>query len=128
VHCRHCLKDAIKEGGIDLFTRRHGMNVFDYMSRARDPRFTDMFNKAMCAPSATFMPKIAQHYSGFSKAKTVVDVGGGVGETLKIILSKNPHIRAINYDMPHVIAAAPLIPGKIDPDDFGGFFVCAYEP
>ncbi|KAI6695949.1 hypothetical protein NL676_023659 [Syzygium grande] len=107
----HCLKDAVKEGGIDLFTRTHGMHLFDYVSGGRDPRFTDLFNKAMRAQSAIYLPKIAQHYHGFSKAKTVVDVGGGIGETLKIILSKNPHIRAINYDLPHVIAAAPPIPG-----------------
>ncbi|KAF8016481.1 hypothetical protein BT93_H1871 [Corymbia citriodora subsp. variegata] len=107
----HCLKDAVKEGGIDLFGRTHGMNLFDYMSGGQDTRFTDMFNKGMKAPTAMVLPKIVQHYSGFSKVKTVVDVGGGVGETLKIILSKNLHIRAINYDLPHVIAAAPPIPG-----------------
>ncbi|KAK3414481.1 hypothetical protein EUGRSUZ_H00347 [Eucalyptus grandis] len=105
----HCLKDAVKEGGAEPFTRRHGMNLFDYMGR--DPRFNDLFNKSMTSLSAINMPKIAQHYSGFSKAKTVVDLGGGVGETLKIILSKNPHIRGINYDLPHVIATAPPIPG-----------------
>ncbi|KAL3724358.1 hypothetical protein ACJRO7_029520 [Eucalyptus globulus] len=105
----HCLKDAVKEGGADPFTRTHGMNLFDYMGQ--DPRFNDLFNKAMMSSSAIYMAKIAQHYSGFSKAKTVVDLGGGVGETLKIILSKNPHIRAINYDLPHVIAAAPPVPG-----------------
>ncbi|KAI6695955.1 hypothetical protein NL676_023665 [Syzygium grande] len=85
----HSIKDAVKEGGIDLFTCTHGMNVFDYMSGGRDARFTDLFNEV----------------------KTVVDEGGGIGETLKIILSNNPHIRAINYDMPHVIAAATPIPG-----------------
>ncbi|XP_039154627.1 caffeic acid 3-O-methyltransferase 1 [Eucalyptus grandis] len=105
----HCLKDAVKEGGAEPFTRRHGMNLFDHMGR--DPRFNDLFNKSMTSLSAINMPKIAQHYSGFSKAKTVVDLGGGVGETLKIILSKNPHIRGINYDLPHVIATAPPIPG-----------------
>ncbi|KAK3414483.1 hypothetical protein EUGRSUZ_H00349 [Eucalyptus grandis] len=105
----HCLKDAVKEGGADPFTRTHGMNLFDYMGQ--DPRFNDLFNKAMMGSSVIYMAKIAQHYGGFSKAKTVVDLGGGIGETLKTILSKNPHIRGINYDLPHVIAAAPPIPG-----------------
>ncbi|XP_030536597.2 caffeic acid 3-O-methyltransferase-like [Rhodamnia argentea] len=107
----HCLKDAVKEGGIDLFTRTHGVQLFDYMSGGRDPRFAEMFNNGMRAASAVYLPKIAQHYRGFSKVKTVVDVGGGIGETLKIMLAKNPHIRAINFDLPHVIAAAPPIPG-----------------
>ncbi|XP_010069283.2 caffeic acid 3-O-methyltransferase [Eucalyptus grandis] len=109
LECWHYLKDAVKEGGADLFTRRNGMGLFDYMGR--DARLNDLFNKAMRNLSAFYMPKIAQHYSGFLKAKTVVDLGGGVGETLKTILSKNPHIRGINYDLPHVIAAAPPIPG-----------------
>ncbi|KAK3432231.1 caffeic acid 3-O-methyltransferase [Eucalyptus grandis] len=109
LECWNCLKDAVKEGGADPFTRRHGMNVFDYMGQ--DPRFNDLYNKSMRTGSAIYMPKIAQHYRGFSKAKTVVNVGGGIGETLKTILSKNPHIRAINYDLPHVIATAPPIPG-----------------
>ncbi|KAK3414488.1 hypothetical protein EUGRSUZ_H00354 [Eucalyptus grandis] len=65
----------------------------------------------MMSSSAIYMAKIAQHYSGFSKAKTVVDLGGGVGVTLQTILSMNPHIHAINYDLPHVIAAAPPVPG-----------------
>ncbi|KAK2632743.1 hypothetical protein EUGRSUZ_L01146 [Eucalyptus grandis] len=84
----HCLKDLVKEGGADPFTRTHGMNLFDYMGQ--DPRFNDL---------------------GFSKAKTVVDLGGGVGVTLQTIPSMNPHIHAINYDLPHVIAAAPPVPG-----------------
>ncbi|RWR86243.1 caffeate O-methyltransferase [Cinnamomum micranthum f. kanehirae] len=43
--------------------------------------------------------------------KEVVDVGGGVGAMLNMIISKYPHINGINYDLPHVIADAPHYPG-----------------
>ncbi|KAL3724352.1 hypothetical protein ACJRO7_029514 [Eucalyptus globulus] len=109
----HCLKDLVKEGGADPFTRRHGMNLFDYMGQ--DPRFNDLYNKSMMSSSAIYMAKIAQHYSGFSKAKTVVDLGGGVGG---FDLVSNPVFgdplfptHAINYNLPHVIAAAPPVLG-----------------
>ncbi|KAL0317918.1 UNVERIFIED_CONTAM: Caffeic acid 3-O-methyltransferase 1 [Sesamum angustifolium] len=50
----------------------------------------------------------------FNKAyglKTVVDVGGGTGATLNMIVSKHPSIKGINFDLPHVIEDAPSYPG-----------------
>jgi hypothetical protein len=43
-----------------------------------------------------------------------VDVGGGIGRALETIISSYPHIQGINYDLPHVIADAPTIPGNRD--------------
>jgi hypothetical protein len=40
-----------------------------------------------------------------------VDVGGGTGSSLALIAAKYPHIRGINYDRPHVVAASPAYPG-----------------
>ncbi|KAL0452358.1 UNVERIFIED_CONTAM: Caffeic acid 3-O-methyltransferase [Sesamum latifolium] len=48
---------------------------------------------------------------GFEGVKSLVDVGGGVGASLKMILSKYPSIKAINFDLPHVIQDAPSYPG-----------------
>ncbi|KAK1281550.1 Caffeic acid 3-O-methyltransferase [Acorus calamus] len=55
--------------------------------------------------------KILGTYKGFEGLNTVVDVGGGVGCTLATIISKHPNIRGINFDLPHVIEAAPPIKG-----------------
>jgi caffeic acid 3-O-methyltransferase len=41
----------------------------------------------------------------------LVDVGGGTGSSLALIAAKYPHIRGINYDQPHVVAASPACPG-----------------
>ena len=54
------------------------------------------------------MKRILQIYKGFEGLKVLVDVGGGIGVTLSIITSKYPHIKGINYDLPHVLADAPL--------------------
>ncbi|CBI38723.3 unnamed protein product, partial [Vitis vinifera] len=55
--------------------------------------------------------KIVESYKGFGNLKQVVDVGGGLGTTLGIITSKYPSIKAINFDLPHVIQHALPYPG-----------------
>jgi hypothetical protein len=50
-------------------------------------------------------------YEGFKHIKTLVDVGGGVGKTLGILVSSYPQMHGINFDQPHVVAYAPNIPG-----------------
>lgn len=50
-------------------------------------------------------------YEGFKHIKTLVDVGGGVGKALEILVSSYPQMHGINFDQPHVVADAPNIPG-----------------
>ncbi|GAB4845504.1 hypothetical protein Ancab_040128 [Ancistrocladus abbreviatus] len=57
------------------------------------------------------MEKIVQSYKGFENIKQLVDVGGGVGNNLKAIISKYPNIKGINFDLPHVIQHAIPYPG-----------------
>ncbi|KAK0581600.1 hypothetical protein LWI29_015755 [Acer saccharum] len=57
------------------------------------------------------MKKTLESYKGFEQFKQLVDVGGGLGTTLSVITSKYPHIKAINFDLPHVINDAPSYPG-----------------
>nr|QAX90939.1 caffeic acid O-methyltransferase [Catalpa bungei] len=102
------LKDAIIEGGIP-FNRAYGMNAFEYP--AKDPRFNRVFNQAMYEQSTIFMKKILEEYKGFEGLKSLVDVGGGIGASLKMIISKYPSIKGINFDLPHVIQNAPSYPG-----------------
>jgi caffeic acid 3-O-methyltransferase len=65
--------------------------------------------------SGTTVELIAvRKYEGFKDIKTLVDVGGGIGRALETIISSYPHIHGINYDLPHVIADAPTIPGNRD--------------
>jgi len=56
---------------------------------------------------------ILKFYKGFKDLAKLVDVGGGLGVTLNLITSKYPHIKGINFDLPHVIEHAPYYPGTI---------------
>ncbi|KAF7811924.1 isoliquiritigenin 2'-O-methyltransferase-like [Senna tora] len=47
----------------------------------------------MAGISAIQMRKYLEVYNGFEGVSTLVDVGGGVGQSLKIIISKYPNIK-----------------------------------
>ncbi|KDP40588.1 hypothetical protein JCGZ_24587 [Jatropha curcas] len=102
------MKDAILEGG-NLFKKVHGMSIFEYMNR--DPEFNTIFNQAMAGLSSVIMSGILAKYKGFEGLTSLVDVGGGTGRTLHMIISKYPSIKGINYDLPHVIQSAPPYAG-----------------
>uniref|UniRef100_A0AAU7BB35 O-methyltransferase 10 n=1 Tax=Lophophora williamsii TaxID=130138 RepID=A0AAU7BB35_LOPWI len=102
------LKEAALEGGIP-FNKVHGMDVFHY--QGTEPRFNKIFNKAMYGQSTYIIKKIVRRYKGFENIQRLVDVGGGLGHTLRVITSNYPSIKGINFDLPHVIQHAPTIPG-----------------
>ncbi|RYR24217.1 hypothetical protein Ahy_B02g057715 isoform A [Arachis hypogaea] len=102
------LKGAILEGGVP-FVRANGMHAFEYPSV--DPRFNDVFNKAMISHTTIVMKRVLESYEGFNNINTLIDVGGGLGFNLKMITSKYPNINAINFDLPHVIQHALTYPG-----------------
>ena len=101
-------KGAILEGGVP-FDRVYGMHAFEYPSV--DPRFNDVFNKAMLSHTTIVMKRVLECYEGFENINRLVDVGGGLGINLKLITSKYPHIKGINFDLPHVIEHAPTYAG-----------------
>lgn len=85
------------------------MTAFEYPET--DKRFNKVFNEAMSSHTTLIMKRILDIYQGFEGLRVVVDVGGGIGVTLRIITSKYPQIKGINYDLPHVLADAPSYPG-----------------
>ncbi|XP_023005450.1 caffeic acid 3-O-methyltransferase-like isoform X2 [Cucurbita maxima] len=103
------LKNAVIEGGVP-FNRAHGgVHAFEYPRL--DQRFNQVFNNAMINYSTTAIKAVVKCYNGFASLKQLVDVGGGLGVTLKIITSAYPSIKGINFDLPHVIQDAPSYPG-----------------
>lgn len=102
------LKDAVLDGGVP-FEKAHGMTIFEY--NVKNPRFSQVFNQAMSNHSTLTMKKILQTYNGFQGLKTVVDVGGGTGATISMIISKYPDVKGINFDLPNVVKDAPPYPG-----------------
>src|SRR5205823_2748723 len=45
----------------------------------------------------------AYDFSGFG---TLVDVGGGNGSLLRVVLERTPRLKGILFDLPHVVARA----------------------
>ena len=105
---RRHLTESVLSGGIP-FNKAFGMNLFEYIRT--DTRFTKVFNAGQSSSSSITVKKMLETYDGFESLGVVVDVGGGIGSTLKMIVSKYPSVRGINFDLPHVIADAPPIPG-----------------
>ncbi|KAM1125689.1 hypothetical protein FF1_040957 [Malus domestica] len=111
------LKDAIIEGE-NPFDRAYGMHILPfsvYMHAFKyagvDPRFNKMFNKGMFNWTTILMKRILDLYKGFEHVKQIVDVGGSLGVAISLITSKYPHIKGINFDLPHVRKHAPSYPG-----------------
>ncbi|XP_010523841.1 PREDICTED: caffeic acid 3-O-methyltransferase-like [Tarenaya hassleriana] len=104
---RH-LQEAVLKGGI-AFNMSHGMYVFQYPST--DQKFNELFNTAMFHHTSIVLNKVLETYKGFDQVNSLVDVGGGVGITLDMIVNKYPRMHGINFDLPQVIQHAPAYPG-----------------
>ncbi|XP_054813629.1 isoliquiritigenin 2'-O-methyltransferase-like [Prosopis cineraria] len=102
-------KDAIIDEDNDLFKKIHGMPMYQYAKT--DPTWNKTFNKAMANVCNIEMRRILEIYKGFEGISTLVDVGGGTGQNLKMIVSKYPSIKGINFDLPQVIQNAPSLQG-----------------
>ncbi|KAL1226120.1 Flavone 3'-O-methyltransferase 1 [Cardamine amara subsp. amara] len=85
------------------------MSVLEY--QRTDTRFNKVVNNGMSNHSTISMKKILETYKGFDGLTSLVDVGGATGATLKMIVSKYPNLKGINFDLPHVIKDAPSYTG-----------------
>jgi hypothetical protein len=101
------LLDAVKTGQTPS-----GMAAFQFF--AKYPEEGAIFNEGMAAGSAETASAVAASYD-FGPFDTIVDVGGGYGVLLTAILTANPALRGILFDLPHAaegvekrIAAAGL--------------------
>ncbi|QDU63085.1 Multifunctional cyclase-dehydratase-3-O-methyl transferase TcmN [Planctomycetes bacterium Pan216] len=96
------LLDSIKTGKT-AFNEIHGKGLFDYL--AEHPEEADIFDQAMTAVHGQESPAIASAYD-FSATTSLMDVGGGNGTMLKVILETHPHLQGILFDLPHVVERA----------------------
>ncbi len=75
----------------------YGMNGFEYF--AANPEQAAIFNQAMAENTRRVGDAVVAVYD-FSAFRTVVDVGGGSGALLAIILAVFPTLRGIVFDLP----------------------------
>lgn len=86
------------------FEHAFGENIFDWYAKHLDE--SAVFDDAMTAISTTESAAVAEAFD-FSGIATLADVGGGRGYLLATILKRNPTMKGILFDMPHVVAGAP---------------------
>ncbi|KFK41372.1 hypothetical protein AALP_AA2G121800 [Arabis alpina] len=92
------------------FEAVHGKDVW---SLSQDnPCLSELLNKAMACESRRVVPRVAGACQGlFDDVATVVDVGGGTGEAMGILVKEFPWIKSYNFDLPHVVEVAQVLDG-----------------
>jgi hypothetical protein len=88
------------------FEKALGMPVFDYL--AKQPEKASLFSETMIGFHGEEPAAIAAAYD-FSGVSTLADIGGATGHLLATVLGKNPNMRGILFDLPHVVADAPAL-------------------
>lgn len=78
-------------------------NSFAYY--AQHPEMNALMNAGFAAGARQISRAVVASYD-FSGSGTIVDVGGGVGQLLAMILRANPSARGVLFDQPHVVAQA----------------------
>ena len=92
--------------GETAFDHVYGMHCFEYLEQ--NPESGATFNDAMTALSSQTHVAVVSNYD-FSGIETLVDVGGGHGTLLSLILKANPQLRGKLFDLPHVVNGAPRV-------------------
>ncbi|KAF3443881.1 hypothetical protein FNV43_RR13571 [Rhamnella rubrinervis] len=103
------LSHGVKDGGRP-FDKAHGCDLWRFASE--NPEFNEMFNDGMGCMVDIFTEEVLAGYKdGFGCIGSLVNVGGGIGGDMYKIVKSHPHIKGVNFDLPHVIATAPTYPG-----------------
>ncbi|KAL5802908.1 hypothetical protein ACOSQ4_031213 [Xanthoceras sorbifolium] len=87
----------------DAFNKANGCDMWKFASENQE--FNKLFNDGTTTMSRMASRSIISGYrDGFQGIKSLVDVGGGTRVMTAEIVKSYPHIKGINFDLPHVIA------------------------
>jgi SAM-dependent methyltransferase len=92
--------------GEPAFAKVHGMSFYGFLDTHPEPGM--QFQAAMSAYSHLEATAIAEAYD-FAGRSTVVDVGGGSGTLLAVLLTVYPSLRGVLFDQPAVVADAERV-------------------
>ncbi len=92
--------------GKPMIPELRGKDGFDYLKD--EPALAKIFNDAMSDLAGLAATAIVRGY-GFGPYRTIVDVGGGHGVLLSIILAATPNAQGVLYDLPEVVAGASAL-------------------
>ncbi|XP_050946107.1 acetylserotonin O-methyltransferase-like isoform X1 [Cucumis melo] len=93
------------------FEVAHGKDIWSY--GARNPGFNRMFNEGLgCNARVITLPAILENCGDiFNGVESLVDVGGGNGTTLSVLVKAFPWMKGINFDLPNVVSTSEKYDG-----------------
>jgi hypothetical protein len=118
----HSLRSYVRMNGLRAFWDRYAelgdtartgrpkqdwVNLVEHFAAHADE--SAIFNAAMVSKSQTVLPAVAAAYD-FSSFGTIVDLGGGRGHLLALVLERAPQARGVLFELPHVIADSEPAP------------------
>lgn len=102
----HLLSARVLENRMSCFESSNGEDLWKYAQA--NPSHSELFNNAMsCIARMTTAAIINDCPEVFDGLTSLVDVGGGDGTALSMLVKAWPSIRGINYDLGHIISVAP---------------------
>ncbi|XP_023554121.1 xanthohumol 4'-O-methyltransferase-like [Cucurbita pepo subsp. pepo] len=94
----HSLSARIKGNEAIPFEAAHGKDMWSYAAA----------NPTACSARVMTVPALLEDCGEiFEGVECLVDVGGGNGTSLSMIVKACPWIKGINFDLPHVVASSP---------------------
>ncbi|GJR87022.1 xanthohumol 4-O-methyltransferase-like protein [Tanacetum coccineum] len=102
------LNKSIAEGGTTMM-KTFGVDFYGFLSV--NPQTNNIVNEAMACRTRLSMAAIMSDCKFDELKGTLADVGGGIGAAINEIVNAYPHLKGINFDMPHVISTAPSYKG-----------------
>ena len=93
-------------GHSNLFEAAHGKDIWSYA--AANPAFNTLFNEGLdCNARVVTLPAILGSCRDmFNGVGSLVDVGGGNGTTLSVLVKACPWMKGINFDLPNVVSTS----------------------
>jgi hypothetical protein len=92
--------------GEAVFPQLFGAGLFEYFAQNREEG--EVFDRAMMNFSELAGVGLVNAYR-FEGVHKIVDVGGGSGMLLALVLRANPTLTGVLFDLPHVVAGAPAL-------------------
>jgi SAM-dependent methyltransferase len=83
-----------------------GRPYFEWLNE--HPEAAAIFNNAMTLGARAALPTLLE-LDVWSRARTVVDVGGGNGTAIAALLREHEHLRGVVFDLPHAASAAAAV-------------------
>jgi hypothetical protein len=94
------LVDCVRSGKTAIELASGTTNWIDYYRQ--EPTRAAVFNRAMTALSNAHYAGVVEAYD-FQPIRKLVDVGGGHGRLLSMILTAYPKMRGVLFDLPHAL-------------------------